>query len=151
MSIWLNFGQRGLSQGGDCSWISAIILLLLLGHLFYCWKWLDGGVLWTWWGNYHRMGIALEFRQSFCSQAFPPLASPHNDIQRLWWRLRNNNKSPLLLSLTASHGIFGGFSFVYSCFGFIAASGQMVVVVVVVVVRVGDSCRDLWLDWRKQH
>ena len=28
-----------------------------------------------------EVGIALEFRQSFCSQAFPLLASPHNDIQ----------------------------------------------------------------------
>ena len=31
-----------------------------------------------------RGEIALEFRQSFCSQAFPLLASPpHNDIQSL--------------------------------------------------------------------
>ena len=39
-------------------------------------------------------GIALEFRQSFCSQAFPLLASPHNDIQRAVMTVEKQQVSP---------------------------------------------------------
>ena len=51
-------------------------------------------IWWKRWGNYQRGGIALEFRQSFCSQAFPLLASPHNDIQRAVMTVEKQQVSP---------------------------------------------------------
>jgi len=66
-------GQGGGNyHGWDCSWIPAIILQSSTYTLRQ----------WT-------TTTTIEIRQSFCSQAFPLLASLYNDIHRGCWWLRN--------------------------------------------------------------